>query len=156
MLWPNSIKTDCTRVCGTSSSILDLVFVSPRLVSSLVRCEVEEGLSDHKTVVISLKATADIPRANSKNLILDFQAADDVGILDFLKQSLDQFLILYHSEASTDELWSTFADIVHQCIERFVPKRHKIVNKKSPWMTREIKHIKRKPGSVANRSYTQR
>lgn len=139
----SQVVTDYTRVCSTTSTILDLVFVSESLKPYFSKCETEEGLSDHRMVLVSLNVTPEKSHSHSRKMFLDFRSADDVSVLDCLEQSFDDFMFLYQSDASPDTLWDYFSSMTLRCIERFIPKRPKKIANKNPWITREIIHAKR-------------
>lgn len=138
------IVTEFTRVGTTRSSILDLVFVSPRLLPFLGGCEVVEGLSDHRMVVTHLALSPDTLGKPIFSTVLNFMAADDVSILDYLDRSFDEFQVLYNTDPSTDRLWHFFSNVVGKCIASYVPRIKKRICKTNPWITREIIHTKRK------------
>lgn len=136
--------TEFTRIGTTRSSILDLVFVSPKLLPLLSRCEVVEGLSDHRMVVTHLALSPDTLGKPTLSTVLNFMAADDVSILDYLERSFDEFQVLYNTDCSTDRLWHFFSTVVGKCIDSYVPRIRKRICKTNPWITREIIHTKRK------------
>lgn len=126
------VVTDHTRVTSTRSSILDLVFISARLKSFLSGCETIEGPSDHKMVLASFEMTPNITHKYSQKTFLNFGAADDVSMLDYLEESLDDLTFLFQYNASTDTLWNFFTNMTKQCLERFIPKYNKKLGTKTP------------------------
>lgn len=126
-----------TRVQGTCSSILDLVFLSQDFSECFV-C-VEEGLSDHRLVSISLPV---VQMAQSYSSVLsykDYSHADDVSIIEHMENCLVDCTM-----TDACSLWNRFKVMCHYCINRFIPTKNKKVRKHTPWMTRDVIHIKRK------------
>lgn len=127
-----------TRVQGSSSSILDLVFVSRSLDNFVVT--VQHGLSDHKMVSFScLIDVVDCITVAETVSVKDYSRARDESILDYLELCLDKF-----TGSDTCELWSEFKKICTYCLDYFIPNRIKKTSKQNPWLTREILHLKRK------------
>lgn len=56
----------------------------------------------------------------------------------------DEFIYLYQSDVSTDDLWNFFYNVVTHCLDKFVPKKNKKCGKTNPWMNRKIIQAKRK------------
>lgn len=135
------IVKDCTRVHGESKSILDLVFVRSNIPGT-IECDVVDGISDHHAVLVqfpSLKATKHVKVISFH----DFARADDVSILEMLESSYDDFFRSVHT-CDVNALWVKFRNMVHACIQLFVPLRTKKTNVSNPWITRDIIHLKRK------------
>lgn len=133
-----------TRLQGSSQSILDLVLVSHDF-SENSTTDVCDGISDHKMVVVSLPLSMTYRNSKRTVPVYDFLNADDVSILDHLELSLDSFRQLSETQnVCINDLWNLFKKIIEDCIAKYVPTKHKKINKKKPWITREIIHIGRK------------
>lgn len=127
-----------TRVQGTSSTTLDLVFHSRSL--SHVQVSVEEGISDHKLVYFSCHLGNSHPRASEKRkLVKNYSRANDESVLDYLELALDSFT---HTDVNI--LWVKFKSVCHFCLDNFIPNRAKIVHRRNPWINRDIIHQIRK------------
>lgn len=135
----SQVVQEFTRITDSSRSILDLIFVSESLKNYEV--VVEDGLSDHKLVLLSIKLTAQSLNANCPTTeVYDYSRADDVSILDHLEISLSSFVDIQ----DVNQLWNQFKKIIRYCLDKFVPKKVKRVAKQNPWVTREIIHLKRR------------
>lgn len=134
-----------TRVTQNSSSILDLTFLSDSVPDNTIFWETVTGIADHKATTCSL-TLYNPPQARKKNTqIYDWTNADDVSVLDFLEESYPEFLRCHNDEKmSTNDLWMLFKTNVHHCLVKFIPQKIKTVRKSSPWISREIIHLKRK------------
>lgn len=129
---------DPTRVCGSSRSILDLIFVN----NSINDCSisVEQGISDHLSVLLLCSLERLSPTKNiSLSAYKDYSCADDTSILDCLDLFLDSF-----SDTSVEALWHKFKYICNYCLDNYVPTKHKRKNRENPWVNRDIIHMKRK------------
>lgn len=136
--------TSPTRVTETTSSLLDLVFVSDNLCAADNHCTVVEGISDHRMVVLDCPGLVPNRLPGTVKKVKDFNAAEDESILDFLELSFERFSDLSTcANSDINQLWLFFHETVNTCIERFVPARKKITRQRSPWVTREILQVKR-------------
>lgn len=138
----SQVVSDYTRVCPRTSSILDLVFVSNQLLPFLLACETSDGISDHKLVVLSLSLLPTVVN-HSPKYVLNFARADDVGVLDLLEGSFERFCEYCKHNQNPDYLWGYYSNLVMSSIKLFIPKRLKKTSNRSPWITREIIHLKR-------------
>lgn len=125
-----------TRVCATTQSVLDLVFVNGCIGKYNVT--VAEGVSDHKLVFLTFELSR-CKMEESVSHVSDFSAADDEAILDYLDLCLSNF-----DEAQDVQLlWDRFKSIVQTCLSKYVPKKRKKTQRENPWVTRHIIHLKR-------------
>lgn len=112
---------DLTQVvssCTRESAILDLVFLSDGLLYS--DCDVVEGISDHKAVIVHLDIALE-PNKPTYSIVHDFSRADDNSIVTSLASHFDEFM--FSSDAlGVDLLVEMFQKIVKECIANFVPK----------------------------------
>lgn len=100
----SQVVTEHTRTTSAASSLLDLIFVSTNLTPLLSECELFEGISDHKMTCMTLNfSPCRLGRPPHKK-VLNFEAADDVSILDYLEKSLDDFQSLHQLDAATEVL----------------------------------------------------
>lgn len=140
-----SLSFGLTQVvsCATRfNSILDLVFLSTDLADNNFSCEVIDGLSDHKDVLLSLCCpTSKSPYTFTS--FSDFTRADDNSITDILANHFDTFCALSDRQ-DIDYLVNYFEDLVKSCVRRFVPLNTKKSNTNLPWITRDILHLSRR------------
>lgn len=133
----HQVVTLPTRVYGSSSSILDLVFVNRNVEKLSV--SVERGISDHEMVCFSC-CLEKCNRSNAKSVVVkDFSRARDETILDYLDFHLSNF-----KGNNVIELWDRFKELCTYCVQNFVPNKTKKTAKVNPWVTREVIHLKRK------------
>lgn len=125
-----------TRIQGNSSALLDLLFISESTFEHSI--EVNDGISDHKMVVATLKINKPLAKKRIVH-VYNFNRADDTSVLDYLELALDRM----PNDNDVDKLWNYFTDVVHSSLSRFVPKRAKRIHKDNPWVSREIIHLKR-------------
>lgn len=138
----SQIVQDDTRITPKSRSLLDLVFLSNTINAYTVN--VEDGVSDHKMIVVTITVEAsDRPRPYIPVRIKDYERADDNSILDYLESAFDGFEINYNTK-TVEELWRHFKIIVQHCVDSYIPTRVKKTKHRSPWITRDIIHMKRK------------
>lgn len=135
----HQIVTQPTRVSGSSSSMLDLVFLS-RIIEN-VTVNVSSGISDHLIVEFScVFENIRYPGPRPKSVFVkNFSMAQDESVLDHLDLSLSWFC-----GSDAVELWDKFKNICLYCLDNFIPNKIRHVRKTTPWITREILHIKRK------------
>lgn len=126
-----------TRVHGSSSSMLDLVFVSKTIENFSV--SIEHGMSDHRMVYYSCHLKKCTAKKAKTVQVKDFTRARDESVLDYLDLHLSNF----HG-SNVVELWDKFKKICTYCIENFVPTKTKKTGNENPWITREVIHLKRK------------
>lgn len=128
-----------TRVQGAVCSILDLFFVSGA-IRNAITCEVTNGISDHKAVLLSLSNVYP-DHKNGVHLFPNFSRADDESILDMLAFYFDDFR---NSTCNVNDLWLSFRGIVSECIQRFVPTIAKSSVHRNPWISRETLRLQRR------------
>lgn len=127
-----------TRIKGTSSSILDLVFVHRDFTESTV--VVEQGLSDHHLVCTSLQLGRSVSTDKySLRSFKNYSQANDECIIGHLESCLADF-----DGNDVCALWDRFKEMCHYCLQNFVPTKRKRVHKHTPWITRKIIHLKRR------------
>lgn len=80
---------------------------------------------------MTLNANLGTLNCPSRKTFLNFEAADDVSILDRLEKSLDDFQLLHQTSVGTEVLWDYFVEVVKQCINQFVPTHTKTTRKKA-------------------------
>lgn len=141
--------TTATRVQGSSSNTLDLVFVSSDVAKRTFSCEVSEGISDHRIVVFEYNPSSvgcASPARRSTRRVYDIKNALDESVIDQFAIKHDVFLSLYSSpENNVNEMWLYFKNLVHGCLNLYVPKRTlRSKNHNKPWLTRNIIHLKRR------------
>lgn len=140
-----AVSFGLTQVVDTETrkdAILDLVFVNQQLLSHGVKCEVIDGLSDHKAVEVALNLVCPPQRPEIKT-VLNFSNADDTSVLDTLASSYDEFV--YCSEfCNVDTLLLKFCDIVRECQSKYVPQKYIKRNPRHPWYNREIIQLTRR------------
>ncbi|KAM7303220.1 uncharacterized protein ISCGN_013200 [Ixodes scapularis] len=134
----DQLVLEATRISGTASSTLDLLFVSNCLKEFKVT--VEDGISDHKLLVCTYPLCNTKPNKRFTVTVKNYAMANDVCILDYLETQFDQFSHM----CDVDEMWCKFKDIITYCETNFVPNRKKTINRMNPWITRNIIHMKRR------------
>lgn len=141
-----------TRVQGETSNILDLIFLSNHFPADETKIEVMDGISDHKLTLCTVPFRDKIEPTNIKITYPDFKYADDTSILNYLIIKFPSFEELSNDSSTTIEiLWSQLKEIMHHCINTFVPLRVKKIKKHNPWITREVIHAKRKVKRIRKR-----
>lgn len=100
---------------------------------------VEQGLSDHHLVSVSLSLNSHSKQTKSFLLVKDYSRADDAIILEYMDSCLFDF-----NDNDVDVLWCQFRDMCLRCLYSFVPNKRKRVHKQTPWMTRNLIQLKRK------------
>lgn len=65
----------------------------------------------------------------------------DTSILNFLEIHFDTFKSTAGLK-TVQELWQEFKCGISHCIDKYVPSRVKKTNQTSPWITRDIIHMK--------------
>lgn len=127
-----------TRIDMACASVLDLVFVSRSIEKFDV--SIENGLSDHHMVSFTcpVENVCTAPRAKCIR-VKDFSRAQDETVLDYLELRLSNF---HGSDAA--QMWDTFKSMCLHCIQHFVPDKVKKTCKLTPWISRDILHLKRK------------
>lgn len=74
-----------------------------------------------------------------------FTRASDVDVLDMLGSSFSDFTTMYESaDASVEQMWCFFKELVSRCIAQFVPKKRKTVRSCNPWLTKDLVRLGRK------------
>lgn len=129
-----------TRVQGQSSSVLDLVFVNRDFSEHTVL--VEQGLSDHSLVSISIPLVKSFYyRKPYVQTVKDYSRANDARVIEHMEAAFVDF-----NDGVNDActLWDRFLKVCRYCINNFIPNKRKKTNKRTPWMTRSIIHLKRK------------
>lgn len=79
---------------------------------------------------------------NSRVFIKDYSRAADESIIDYLEMKFDDF----YAEPSddVDNLWLKFKAAIFHCEETYITTKRKRTKRRTPWITREIIHVKRK------------
>ncbi|XP_040078359.1 uncharacterized protein LOC115331960, partial [Ixodes scapularis] len=105
----SQIVREPTRVQGTSSSLLDLVFLSDHFPQSQVDVEVVTGISDHKAVICTIAIRTSRFSYGTIKTVLDFNSADDTCILTYLAHRFYDFRELCDKiDVSIDDMWNEF------------------------------------------------
>ncbi|XP_042149947.1 uncharacterized protein LOC121838037 [Ixodes scapularis] len=129
------------KTCTRDNSVLDLVFLTHSIANLGYDCEVVEGISDHKAVLVSLNIR--VKRSNPEFVtFLDFNRADDVSIIDELSFYFDDFCAI-SLDADVNTLLRYFNSLIEKCINKFVPVTRKKKNPAHPWITREVLQLMR-------------
>lgn len=131
-----------TRIQGQARSILDLAFVSKTLNPDI---SIENGISDHKMLLLTfddLNPSSNVNSNISRIFVKDYRRADDVSIIDYIEITLD--CLLQPQFGNVNDLWLKLKRIIAFCEEKFIPTIKKRVNRKTPWITRSIIHLKRR------------
>lgn len=127
----NQIVCSPTRIFEEKGSILDSIFLSQNLLERIQCIEVLEGISDHEMVLLTLSLMNETRNTERRNEYLDFSKADDVAIIDSSAFCFSDFLSAYKvPEYDVNFIWNFFENVVLDCINKFIPKRVKIANKK--------------------------
>lgn len=135
----NQLVTDNTRITATSSSLLDLAFVSSTLEGS--SASIENGISDHKSITLTCPIScAKKYKKPLPTYFKDYARANDPAVLRFLETQFHEFIEL----TDVKELWAHFKSTVKYCEDTFIPNKKKRINREYPWITREIIQLKRK------------
>lgn len=140
----SQIVTCPTRITRSSSTMLDLIFISNELSNKTFNCYVREGISDHRLIWCEFTGGLDTKEAARVVKVPNYTRALDESILDHLELAFENFCELSTHEITINDLWFSFKGTVHTCIDRFVPRRCKCIRKRNPWITRDILHLKRK------------
>lgn len=145
------IVTQATRIQGSSSNILDLIFLSEHFPSDEAKIEIVDGISDHKLTICTLPVQDRPVHSQPKITFLDFNSADDTAIVDHLDFEFSGFEELSaDSVTDMETLWQKFKEIIFHCIDTYVPHKVKKTRKHNPWITRDIIHAKRKVKRLRN------
>lgn len=121
-----------------NSAVLDLFFVSDIFLNGVIT--VEKGVSDHSLLFFSWPYRCSVVRSSTNSVdVKDFDRADDTAITDYLDSVLS-----YSTHDDVHALWMRFKSAVWFSIQQFVPFRKVRQNRKHPWISREIIHIKRR------------
>lgn len=125
-----------TRVHGSCSSVLDLVFLPQCILDYTVH--IEHGLSDHKLVNISMPISCrKVRKETHVHVYKDYSNADDASGIDHIEACLTDV-----DSGDVGVLWDRFNSMCGYCLDKFVTNKLKKVHKGRPWMTREIIHWK--------------
>lgn len=135
------VVNNSTRVQGDHVSILDLVFVTSSLTDADFTCDVVQGISAHKAVVVISHCSW--WKSYKISTYRDFTCADDISVADELASNFDNFLGFVCS-GDVEQAWDFFQNLVLFCLENCIPMRVKEHNTRYPWLTREIVTLKRK------------
>lgn len=103
------------------NAILHLVFLNEPVLQNGFECEIVEGVSDHKAVLVNLNVMCEPKRPTYKKVV-DFNRADDSSILAVLASSFDEFLFNSYQN-HVDVLVEQFYNIVDHCIQKYVPQK---------------------------------
>lgn len=103
-----------TRVQNTTSSVLDLAFISRNFSDYTVK--VEPGLSDHHLVNILPLQPLQKYKHVSAHSFKDFSRANDPSIIDYMQTCLIDF-----DDNNVQLLWNKFKDMCYYCLDNFVP-----------------------------------
>lgn len=138
----SQIVNEPTRVQGNACSVLDLALVSQSITPHL---RVEEGISDHKMLVLTfftLRMSAGCKTKPSRIAFKDYSRANDESVIDYLEETLDGFSA--ESCGGVNGLWIKLKEAIMHCENNFIPTKFKRTERKTPWITRSIIHLKRK------------
>lgn len=134
-----------TRTQGTTSNVLDLIFISDHYSPENCKIDIFEGISDHQLTYCTIPEEGRLVFMPPPTTFPDFMNADDTSILDHLIYEYDGFeKLAAENSADIDRLWHKFKDIILFCINNYVPTKCKRPKKGNPWITRDIIHAKRK------------
>lgn len=105
---------------------------------------VEDGISDHRKIRLELPvwATRYLKRYTHIK-VKNYATADDTSILDYLEVQFENFETTSGLK-SVEKLWHELKCVISYCIDNYVPSRVKKRKQRSPWITRDIIHMKTK------------
>lgn len=130
------VVNEPTRTQGHNQSTLDLVFLTNGTFNYNV--DIEDGISNHKTVVAILSIGNMQLEKNTSVYVYNFNQADDTSVIDYLEHAIDNMPV----DNDINRIWRYFVSVVCACLEKYVPKKIKCIRKPSPWVTRNIIHLK--------------
>lgn len=90
------------------------------------KIELMDGISDHELTLWTVLFRDKIEPSNIKITYPDFNSGDDASTLNYLVMKFPSFEELANDSSTTIEiLWSQLKEIMHHCINTFVPTRVK-------------------------------
>lgn len=117
-----------TRSQGSANSILDLFFLSERMLQFPYTTSILSGISNNSMLPLSFIFENVLLFRNCRlQTYQDFHHADDEAILDELSFHLDAFFfsLSLGATSSTNTLWLEFKKSLFECINNYVPKKTK-------------------------------
>jgi Reverse transcriptase (RNA-dependent DNA polymerase) len=135
------------------NNLLDIVLVRP--MDIIIRSEVLEGISDHKTVLVEIEEedSCRTRQVEGKKEIWCYEKANTCG----LKQELwDNFESWALSQASVEQRWSELMAIFTNARRRHIPVKISKANGDPPYYDNKVKRLKRKARGIYNKRTSAR
>ena len=132
--------TDPTHNAG---NILDLV-ITRKNSSLLHKCEVDELLSDHYSILIE----ANLGRTNTEKKVIKFRKTRNINLCNFKKDIADHLSAIdFLDEEQGPEYLKALIDIYESCVtilDKHAPIQERMVTmrKSTPWNSGDIKELK--------------
>lgn len=99
-----------TRTQGHNQSTLDLLFLTNG--TSNYNVDIEDGISNHKTVVAILSIGNMQLEKNTSVYVYNFNRADDTSVLDYLEHAIDNMPV----NTDINRIWRFFVSVVRACL----------------------------------------
>ena len=129
-----------------SGNILDLFFINkPSLVQ---KCHVVSGISDHEIVYRNY----DIVSTIKSHKIYLWNNVNQSDMRDNMNNFTEEFCHQYTVETSVENLWVCLRDKLHDLLKHFVPHKNLRNNHQQPWITHDIKRLRRRKQLAYNRA----
>lgn len=117
----SQIVTELTRVQGTTSNMLDLVFLSHHFPLDQTKLEFIDGISDHKITLCVVPVQNTTFSCQPRITYLDFSRADNTSITDYLSYEFTAFEELSIRPTSNIEmLFHSFKVLVFHCVSNML------------------------------------
>ena len=146
------LVTNATRVTATTSAILDVVLTN--LPTNVSQVSVEDGISDHKAVLVHLD-TCPRQREVPERKCYQYQKVTGQlldNFMDDLLAGLPNFKTLCNSTDNIDLLYESFLETVKKITENLIPFRYTRSNSDPPWYNRRIRYLKKKMRAAHKKS----
>lgn len=131
------------------NNTLDLVFTNrPSLIQ---HCFPAPGISDHSVVIVTALSRVNYQKSNNYKSYL-WNKANVEDMKQCMLSFMSEFLHSYSVETPVELLWSSISEKLLYLLDNFVPSKLSSSNPSQPWVTRNIKQLRRQKQRSYNRA----
>jgi hypothetical protein len=127
-------------------TLLDVYLLRPE--NSFTSSSIVQGISDHHGVMLEVEWVESGSEPQVESVVPVYNKTDVLRLQTFL---CDKFAVLASNGSCVEEIWNNFKNIVHECIEHFVPRKIPRKNSDPEYYNKEIKRLISKVRKAYNR-----
>ncbi|MES9994057.1 MAG: reverse transcriptase family protein, partial [Candidatus Thiodiazotropha sp.] len=135
-----------------SENVLDLFLTSNHTL--VHKIEIAPGIADHDVMVADINLKPNVERQNPRSVPL-YRKTDWQGFRKYISVFASDFMLNYRNK-NVEDLWNSFKTAISRGILKFVPIKRFGAKKSLPWITQEIRRLRRKRDKLFKKQRSSR